>query len=524
MKLALRDLWTAEGTVDRGPYLTWGVLLFAVKHNLDRVVVSAVFGKKFHPLNYFYLEELVHKTPSSQDQVMLATLLVMALPFIWTGVVLTLRRLASAGLPPALIALFFLPVLNLVFFVFMAAVPASSASLEGAGSPPPEAPAADAATLAAAAAAAAGEEGSPEDDPPSPDEAKKDPAEAAGREHKDRALPAPAPTWLDRVIPRSRLGSAAAACFVTAPVGIGGALLATLIFEAYGMSLFVALPFCLGFTAALLHGYHEERSLRESFAVAALSVILVGAGLLAFAIEGVICLAMAFPIAFVLAVFGGGVGWLVHRHGLRRHQLPAGVAALVLASPLLMGAEWAGGHAAPSFPRSTALVVDAPPEVVWENVIRFADLPPPDEWIFRAGIAYPIRARIEGEGVGAIRHCEFSTGAFVEPIEVWDAPRELRFSVEQSPHPMAEWSPYPMVHPPHLEDFMVSEGGRFLLTPLPDGRTRLEGTTWYKHHMWPTAYWTLITDHIIEAIHTRVLRHIRDASQDARRASPTRES
>ena len=38
----------------------------------------------------------------------------------------------------------------------------------------------------------------------------------------------------------------------------------------------------------------------------------------------------------------------------------------------------------------------------------------------RAGLAYPMRARIEGSGPGAVRYCEFSTGPFVEPIVTWD--------------------------------------------------------------------------------------------------------
>jgi hypothetical protein len=52
-------------------------------------------------------------------------------------------------------------------------------------------------------------------------------------------------------------------------------------------------------------------------------------------------------------------------------------------------------------------------------VIEFSKLPPPQEAIFKLGIAYPMRAQIAGHGPGAIRHCVFSTGAFVEPIEVW---------------------------------------------------------------------------------------------------------
>src|SRR5262249_54992988 len=70
------------------------------------------------------------------------------------------------------------------------------------------------------------------------------------------------------------------------------------------------------------------------------------------------------------------------------------------------------------------------------------------EWIFRAGIAYPIRAEIDGNGQGAERRCVFSTGAFVEPIEVWDEPRRLKFAVTSNPAPMPGWTPYPHIEPP----------------------------------------------------------------------------
>jgi hypothetical protein len=135
-----------------------------------------------------------------------------------------------------------------------------------------------------------------------------------------------------------------------------------------------------------------------------------------------------------------------------------------------------------------------------------------------------IRARIEGSGAGAVRRCEFSTGAFVEPIEVWDEPRLLRFSVTSNPAPMQEWNPLFAIHPPHLDGFLVSKEGQFLLTPLPGGKTRLTGSTLYQHGLWPAAYWRLWSDPIIHAIHDRVLRHIKTLteSQKTARAAPSR--
>jgi hypothetical protein len=45
--------------------------------------------------------------------------------------------------------------------------------------------------------------------------------------------------------------------------------------------------------------------------------------------------------------------------------------------------------------------------------------------------------------------------------------------------------------------------------PLPRGRTRLEGRTWYTLDMEPHGYWTLWSDGIVHAIHARVLAHVK---------------
>ena len=126
-----------------------------------------------------------------------------------------------------------------------------------------------------------------------------------------------------------------------------------------------------------------------------------------------------------------------------------------------------------------------------------------------------MRATISGRGVGAFRHCEFSTGPFVEPITTWDEPRRLAFDVVEQPHPMHELSPYRTLHPPHLDGFFRSRQGQFLLTPLPDGRTRLEGTTWYTQKLWPASYWQRWTDYLVHTIHRRVLNHIQAEAERA---------
>jgi hypothetical protein len=160
----------------------------------------------------------------------------------------------------------------------------------------------------------------------------------------------------------------------------------------------------------------------------------------------------------------------------------------------------------------TSIDIKASPEIVWQQVIAFPDLKAPTEFIFKTGIAYPINATIIGSGVGAVRHCNFSTGSFIEPITVWDQPKLLQFSVVDQPAPMKELSFYD-VKPNHLHGYWVSQKGQFKLIRLQDGSTRLEGTTWYLNKIKPDLYWTLWSDYIVHQIHHRVLRHIKEQAE-----------
>jgi hypothetical protein len=235
--------------------------------------------------------------------------------------------------------------------------------------------------------------------------------------------------------------------------------------------------------------------------------------LLVVAFEGVFCLVMMLPIFIPIAIAGAVVGYTIQAIPKRKRDVMTMCLAVAGLMPLLMGAEVAFRPPAPTFRAVTTIDIDAPPEVVWEHVVSFSELPPPDDWLFKTGIAYPKFATISGRGVGAIRRCVFSTGAFVEPIEIWDQPRLLQFAVTECPPPMREFNPFYDIQPPHLENFLVARRGAFRLVPLGGGRTRLEGTTWYQHHMWPAGYWQAWSSPIIQRIHMQVLKHVKTLAE-----------
>ncbi len=232
--------------------------------------------------------------------------------------------------------------------------------------------------------------------------------------------------------------------------------------------------------------------------------MVAGAGI-ATGFEGVVCLVMSLPLALVLAA----MGTLIGRHFAMAGESPGRGAVLVFL--LLPGSVLIEGAAEPSFPLRevrTEVEVDAAPNDVWNEVIAFSPLPEPTELLFRLGIAYPLRAEIEGEGVGAIRYCVFSTGSFVEPITAWVPGALLSFDVASSPAPLRELSLWEIA-PPHLDGYLVPKRGEFRLEGIGEGRTRLVGTIWYEQRLAPLGYWGLFSDRIISDIHKRVLSHIK---------------
>jgi uncharacterized membrane protein YhaH (DUF805 family) len=451
------ELWRWQGRVGQKTYATVGLAAFVLKFCLDNFVAYVIFHRAWFLWSYWIpLGPSARLTAlGTNDRAFVAVLLALAIPFIWLGVTLTVQRLRDAGQPVWLVGLFFVPVINVLFLALLCTL----------GTHPAEA--------------------------------------------RREASPWPETRALDGWIPRSALGAGLQSIAVTALIGLVFVALSTTALKSYGWGLFVALPFCMGLFSVLLYSYHQPRSYTSCIAVSLVPLGILGVVLLAVALEGFICILMAAPFALGLAAMGGMLGYAIQATHWLNKGTPVVMSIVLLFTPGVLGVERLAKPVAETFVVRTAIEVNAAPEKVWNQVVAFAEIPPPKELLFRAGIAYPIRAEISGHGVGAVRHCVFSTGPFVEPIEVWDEPRLLQFGVTANPAPLEELTPYGHIDAPHLHGYFVSEKGQFLLTALPGGKTRLEGTTWYQHTMWPVAYWHLWSDYIIHRIHLRVLEHIK---------------
>ena len=236
--------------------------------------------------------------------------------------------------------------------------------------------------------------------------------------------------------------------------------------------------------------------------------VVAGGAILLFAFEASCCLVMAAPPAIVMALMGAWLGRALA--GRPRSGTPA---SRLSSCPCR------------SWPRSRSLVLplrrprcsrrsrSPPPDVVWRHVVTFSELREPPAWFFRLGIAYPRRATIAGHGVGALRRCEFSTGAFLEPITAWEEPSRLAFDVAAQPPPPDGVEPLSSRRGAAPRRIPACAGRR---VPAPAASRRahlLEGRTFYQMRIFPAAYWRLWSDALIHAIHQRVLGHIQALSE-----------
>src|SRR5262245_10406999 len=176
-----------------------------------------------------------------------ATLLIWTLPFLWIGVLLSVRRAKDAGLPAWIVVAFFIPLLNYLLMIALASWPTA---------PPVEA--------------------KPPEEPPVP----------ARRPHAYGFI---------------------AAVAAGALTGLASMALGVVLIHSYGVAIFLMTPFLLGAVSAFVAcRLNPDRRMPIRVVLSALAVATVVCVLIAF--EGVVCLFMSLPLALPIAILGGIVG------------------------------------------------------------------------------------------------------------------------------------------------------------------------------------------------------------------------
>ena len=183
-------------------------------------------------------------------------------------------------------------------------------------------------------------------------------------------LPGCLPPTLRRLAFERKSGAAATAVLVTALLGAGLCGFSIKGLEFYGWGMFVGVPVFCGFAATGIYSIPAPRRWGEALAVTTLAVLFLGLLILCFALDGLICLLMAFPLAWVLAVAGMSLAL-----GLAAYSRQRGKATITATLSLcvavvlvpLMGLEPRAGSSTPASVVTTSVEIDA--ARLWSGVM-----------------------------------------------------------------------------------------------------------------------------------------------------------
>jgi hypothetical protein len=322
------------------------------------------------------------------------------------------------------------------------------------------------------------------------------------------------PTRQEDPSPKARADTAAGAHDWSAAVqgliaGIGATLMAVaagaLLFRTYGYTMFVMSPFLIGAITAYLANRGRDVGVGRTSKLVAAAAVLGAIGLVVAALEGLVCIVLAAPLGIGLAVIGGLLGRAIalHRPGSPQQTL-SGLALIALAFALE-----ALLPASTTFDTEARIDISAPAQTVWRHLLDMELMRDPISIPFRLGMAYPLRGQLLGEGVGATRLGEFSTGTAVERVTEWVPARKLAFVTLTDVPAMRELSPYTDVHAPHVIGYFRTINASFELLPDATGGTQVLERTAHELRLEPVLYWLLLARWAVQQNNARVLLHLK---------------
>ena len=100
----------------------------ALRYTVDAALIYWTTGLVWTPADYLLSLANISNSKGALFTLGLSmTLIVWTIPFVWIGVILSVRRAKDAGLPPWIVVAFFMPVLNYLLMAMLAAWPRAEA-------------------------------------------------------------------------------------------------------------------------------------------------------------------------------------------------------------------------------------------------------------------------------------------------------------------------------------------------------------------------------------------------------------
>ena len=272
------------------------------------------------------------------------------------------------------------------------------------------------------------------------------------------------------------------------------------LFGVMTTAFILVVPFAMGALTVLRVGA-EPGWTAAAFAPWVPTLLMLLAALL-LAWEGIICVVVWLPAALAAATVGGLVGTLVRRSGR-----PAAPLALALAALPVVVAPVENRLPDPVRLRTVhdAVEIEADAAAVWREIREVPPIRPEElggSLAYRLGFPRPVEARLEGAGVGAVRHATFEGGVtFVERVTEWEPGRALGFTIDASAVPSTTFDQHVAVGGRYFDVL----SGRYEIEEAGPGRVVLHLTSRQRLSTRFNGYTQLWTDRFMSDIQATIL-------------------
>ena len=280
--------------------------------------------------------------------------------------------------------------------------------------------------------------------------------------------------------------------------------------ELMSVGFLFLVPLVLGVLAI---SFADKPSWKYSIFFPWVPILLFVAMTALFGLEGIICIVMALPLFLIMGSLGGICSKLVMKS---RHRMQIFTGFLLL--PILTSAV----ESRMDLPNEihtvhTEIVINAPQDEVWKNIIRVPAIQPHEHhfsFFHLIGFPKPIEATLSHEGVGGVRHATFEGGVlFVETITKWEEKTNIVFSIKADTETI----------PATTLDQHVTIGGEYFdmlegeyrLEPIDDTRIRLHLYSKQRLSTRFNAYTALWTESIMRDIQDYILKVIKRRCETA---------
>ena len=259
----------------------------------------------------------------------------------------------------------------------------------------------------------------------------------------------------------------------------------------YGVSLFVFLPFLLGY----ILGNPTTRKL--SFAGLAFSLLIFFILLIAGNLEGMICILMAMPLVAIAVGLGFLIKYISTRNKTNEdHRINPKLAVLPLIVFILFGMieNQLTKHKRNIIEVASEIILPYNTMQVYDAIKSVDTLDAEKPFLMRLDLPVPLKCVLEAEKVGALRTCYFEGGTIVERITELEPGKLLKMDVIDYELTGRAWLGF--------------EQAIYIFENLPNGHCKMTRITTYTSALYPRFYWEPLERLGIGQEHEYVFRNL----------------